>query len=106
VHNHNNYTTPFYLRPYSDAPTVQELPRLAVSIPPQSDITELFVFSVPNAPGQPLDLHFQVEYTVGQALSGASATGIPIAGPGPSPSPTPPPRALRVRTTATAPAAR
>jgi hypothetical protein len=91
VHNHNNYTTSFYLRPYSDSPTVQELPRLAVSIPPLSDVTEHFQFAVPNLPGSRLDLHFQVEYTAGQALSGWSETGIPIGGVGPSPSPTPSP---------------
>jgi hypothetical protein len=91
VHNHNGYTTSFYLRPYATAPTFVELPRRAVAVPPHSDVTELIEFPVPNQPGATLDLHFQAEYNVGQALSGASATGVPIGGPLPPPNPIPPP---------------
>jgi hypothetical protein len=91
VHNHNSYTTTFYLRPYATAPGFVELPRRSVSIPPHSEVTELIEFPVPNQPGATLDLHFQAEYTVGQALSGASATGIPLGGPNPPPNPLPPP---------------
>jgi hypothetical protein len=91
VHNHNGYTTSFYLRPYATAPTFEELPRRSVSIPPHSEVTELIEFPVPNQSGAALDLHFQAEFTVGQALSGDSALGVPIGGPNPPPNPLPPP---------------
>jgi hypothetical protein len=91
VHNHNGYTTSFHLRPYATAPTFVELPRRSVSVPPHSEVTELIEFPVPNQPGAALDLHFQAEFNVGQALSGDSAWGVPIGGPNPPPNPVPPP---------------
>jgi hypothetical protein len=91
IHNHNDYTTSFFLRPYATAPTFVELPRRSVSVPPRAEVTELVEFPVPDQPGAALDLHFQAEFVVGQALSGASATGVPIGGPLPPANPLPPP---------------
>lgn len=89
VHNHNNYTSSFYLRPYTDEP--HELARVLVTIPPHGDVTETFTFPVPNTPGATLGVHFQVEHEVGTALSGASAAVAISNVSNPTPTPTNPP---------------